>query len=491
MVDLRRIGVKQIKFLIKVVFFREVLFPILSLPIFPGRWKHVVHVRFLHPFIYKNIFHPTITKEVYNRFKKDIESGTWTVSKLRRSFRNKGVDLSMIPDDLFLALKESAISLDDKEGVEHQSRLIKFIKDIDYKFDIGFKLIELYNFLIRCGLFVAGLHLREKIKKFIETDINNAEFTDRGKVSVSLGFMLEHGEVDLFDACFDNRSQNLSSTQVKLLNELRSILCDSTFKPSLDFTSNDLSFKTYIEDRHIAIVAPAKSSEEDGSEIDKFDRVVRISYSTQNIRLNQAVKGSKIDISYLISPASLYLFNHSKYKYDSKINWIVFQGVSMGKHFISNILESKNKEVNEKELPQNRSIVNYNPILINSTLNTLPHIVLDLVKFSPSKIFIYHADFMLTVMRYKGYYNSKYSKFNKHHARLLRSLKSFSSGHDPFLQFNIVKRLYDANKICGDSRFTEVINFTPLDFAKELQSVYGEVGRIQLKNKYDEGIFKE
>jgi hypothetical protein len=97
----------------------------------------------------------------------------------------------------------------------------------------------------------------------------------------------------------------------------------------------------------------------------------------------------------------------------------------------------------------------------------IPLIVNDLVRHNAKKIFIFHADLLLTIKRSTGYYSKRYSKLNKQAAFLTNT-----GSHDAISSFNYLKEFYNQRRVSGDLKFLKAVRLSVHEYAKRLESKY-------------------
>ena len=97
----------------------------------------------------------------------------------------------------------------------------------------------------------------------------------------------------------------------------------------------------------------------------------------------------------------------------------------------------------------------------------IQNIILDLSRYNPEEIFLYHFDVMLSKERIAGYYTDVKNNEELH----LKMIKCFP-GHDPVTQFLILKSFWKSGFIKGDERFEEVISMNAENYMKSMQKNY-------------------
>ena len=135
--------------------------------------------------------------------------------------------------------------------------------------------------------------------------------------------------------------------------------------------------------------------------------------------------------------------------------------------------------INTKHL-NGRSIERIDKALFNGSLHGLPNIIIDVLRFNPKKIFLYHFDMMLTKERVAGYFTPDSEEENKNIKHLTNNRLTGLAGHDPVTQFVILKSFWKRGIIEGDFRFEEVIKMEIKDYMKNLQKNYRGLNDVKI-----------
>ena len=106
--------------------------------------------------------------------------------------------------------------------------------------------------------------------------------------------------------------------------------------------------------------------------------------------------------------------------------------------------------------------------MYHGSLNLLPNILLDLVRFNAKSIKVFHSDLYLTLIPSKGYYEN----FNN---EVITAIRGFSFSHDPLTQYFITNTLWKNNKIFGDQYFENVMTLDALTYMKILEMKYSKI----------------
>jgi hypothetical protein len=104
-------------------------------------------------------------------------------------------------------------------------------------------------------------------------------------------------------------------------------------------------------------------------------------------------------------------------------------------------------------------------MLPDTHFNAGPNAVLDLLRFNPAGIRVFNTDMMLSAGRFSGYRLAG--------AKPIDYTRSFIKTHDPFLQYEIMQRLWHMGSISGDPRFDEVMAMGLRRYTEQLQQAHG------------------
>jgi len=349
------------------------------------------------------------------------------------------------------------------ENLKLQNYLSNIIEEIPVQ-DIDIRdFIHFYNISLMLGLFHVGYHLREKAILSAIGRVKNRKVLDAKDYFYGVPALYEKNEHSYLLGILN---ENESFKNVEYSKFLKIINSKNDKKNKTENISND--FHSFIQGKSIAIVGPAKSLNNDAKEIDSYDIVVRCNYKEEGIGVDNLIKGVRCDISYYNGTNVKYLMASNLQNFPKNIDWIVFD-----KEYRHEILKKKFKELGINNKYRFKLLNRANKYLFNGRPNAIPNIVYDLLLHKPAQIKIFHADFMLTVGRSKGYFAGIMPKdFN----RKKKELRSISRNHDPISQFRFMKNLYNKNLIEGDKRFEEVINLSTKEFMTQLNEIYAEVG---------------
>jgi len=358
------------------------------------------------------------------------------------------------------------------KGLDFQNKnksLINRIESSNFNNLHYFEILQIYGLALRFGLFELAYHLRKKSLQIALSYKINPKKICVWKLKAKLSALLEQEDFVEFDnlfLMFDSKFKN----EKLMLNHLKLILKKKERLESKSDTilgdkisNNDKNFHKYIKDKKVIIVGPMPKDNEDGTEIDRGDIVIRPNCKSKKSTGNPIQKGTKCDITYINGEQASYIKETGCPDWPSDILWIV--GKSEGDaEDVLNRLKSDN--INDTNL-MIRNIEKVDIALFNGTLNFLPHIITDLCRFNPKKIFLYHFDLNLTKERIKGYYPK--SVYPESENLIKFNLKNFSFTHDPVTQFKILKSFWKRGLISGDSSFEEVMKMDEINYMRSLE----------------------
>ena len=334
-----------------------------------------------------------------------------------------------------------------------------------------FEVLHIYSLSIRLGLFELGYHLRNKSLEITLSHSNFEKKSQIWKLKAKLSALLEIEDFLEFDRLyltFDDQWEQ----EKKLLNFLRNIIEHPSKASSQNLFSKldtkNYNFRKFVENKKIVIVGPSPTDKNDGFLIDNADLVVRNNYINSETIGNNATKGSRCEISYINTEITNFIAEGGYSKWSPQIIWIIAKSLNDKKTILNKLSLDKVKT----EKLNVRNLVQINQALFNGSLHALPNIVIDLLKFNPKEIFLYHFDLMLTKERMKEYYPDYWRKKIKKKGYLIDVRLNGLAKHDPVTQFVLLKKFWSRGIIKGDSRFEEIIKMNVEEYMINLQKYY-------------------
>lgn len=333
-----------------------------------------------------------------------------------------------------------------------------------------FELLDIYHLALRCCLYELAYNLR---KISLNIAIRYSNFLNKSEswmFKAKLSALIETGDYLEFDKLFPMFKHGLQSEK-NALSYLREALGDSDTnfltKTNLNINSKqNKSFEQFINNKNIVFVGPPPVNKKDGTMIDNSEIVIRANYRSKDSLGDPVYKGSRCDISYINLEQTNHILSNKILHWPSDISWVVGKVLGNADNIIKKLYLSK---IDIKNLNA-RCIQDINAGLFNGTLNLLPIIILDLKRFNPKNIFVCHVDICLTKEKIGGYFPKNWKR-NSNDQIHLHTIKTFI-GHDPIIQFTILKSFWKKGFIKGDQRFEEVISMMPEEYMKSLQDIY-------------------
>ena len=114
-----------------------------------------------------------------------------------------------------------------------------------------------------------------------------------------------------------------------------------------------------------------------------------------------------------------------------------------------------------------RTLKRIDNVLFCGSLFMLPNIIVDLSRYNPKEIFLYHFDLLLSKDRIPGYLPD-INNDKELHLKLIKNL----SAHDPVINFVILKIFWKNGFIKGDHHIEEVMKMETEDYMKNLEKNY-------------------
>lgn len=393
-------------------------------------------------------------------------------------FNDRSVRCELIGNDWWKGFV-IASGLTDTEGKEIQEKLAEDINSLDGNLLEHWELLHIYALAVRVGLLVVGYAVRQKARESAIGYLKNKKRISLYKMRSALAVLLETEQLDELNHVLSSLGKRYDSEK-KLFRHVQNLLYnknDQIKKENFKDSEKDLAFSNYIKGKKIAIVGPAKTTTEDAAEIDSFDLVVRCNYKEKGVGVDEIIKGLRCDVSYFNFEQVRYFLKERKVNWPEGISWVVCKsrsGARKIKEKIDGILQNTDKDQLDNLL-KTRFIKNFKDTIFMNTPNAMSNITMDLLRFEPMEIKIFHADMMLTVTRNNGYYPSLWERENN----MERTFLKFSSrSHEPVIQYWILYTLFKNGKIGGDKRFEEVMMMGEIEYIKQLQHIYGNAGRL-------------
>ena len=419
----------------------------------------------------------------YTKLKNNLQNLHYKKNEiyfLHQIFKKLGVRSNLIDDEYWKNFILLSCLFDKKKYDELNDHLISQIKNSNFDSMEYWELLRIYSFSIRIGLFELGFFLRNQaIKQSLEYGLNLVS-GKTWRLKAKLSALLESENFDDFDKLFPLlRKRKKVEKFLRLFTSVRSwwtkeerslsILRDIMIKYhhnenkeiliNID-TQEDLIFRKFIKGKKISIVGPAFTNKSDIEKINEADVVIRINYTKEQVNSNYDKKEIRCDINYFNTVNTLNILKNKIKPYFQNNSWIINKNSSD-----SNKIKSK-LNLEDMNSVNFRTINMLNLGLFSGHLMLMPNIVLDLARFDPGKITIFHSDLYLTKKVKKNY--NFYSE-NVHASKLV---SAFAKNHDPITQYKILNFFWKNNFIEGDDRFEMIMQMGVKNYMLEFKKIH-------------------
>ena len=406
----------------------------------------------------------------------------WPINKthkfLHEAFNKHEVRSNLIKDQWwedFMSLTKLPAG---EEFEKINQSLIRRIENSNFDSLEYWEVMNIYSFTILFGLNEMAYHLR---KKAFEIALNYPFYLEKynsWKLKGKLSAYLEKGRYSEFESLFTslkyrqkkkyighNSLKVLWSKEEDSIGYLKELLSEYKSNSNISILKNydtdeDFKFRQFVQGKKIAIVGPQQSYKKDGYEIDNSDIVIRFNYFADNNLSDPTTKGSRCDISYFNGKMQENFIKDYCENFSSDLKWVISKDQDGPEKIVqklsSNLILTKSFNI--------RSIKKIDHALFKGNLTALPNVVVDLARFNPSKINIFHADLMLSKKKNEPNYISAGFE-NYAHIGLAKN-------HDPITQFWILNFFWKRGLIKGDDRFVEIMNMGAENYMKEFQKNY-------------------
>ena len=179
----------------------------------------------------------------------------------------------------------------------------------------------------------------------------------------------------------------------------------------------DIAFADYVKGKRIAVVGPSHPIEENGSEIDTYDIIVRLNHFGK--KPSKELVGSEINVSYYNGEYGETLLKMDEKEFLNELDYVV-QKKPKYKLNVENVNERASKK--------------FDSFLFLGGFNMIPHAVLDLLMFDIKEVKIFNTNFFLSSQRYISGYPDKL-------------VVSGIALHDATTQINLIRHLWK-NGVC-------------------------------------------
>lgn len=213
-------------------------------------------------------------------------------------------------------------------------------------------------------------------------------------------------------------------------------------------------FRDKIEGKHICVVGPAATTAANGKEIDEYDLVARVNFtSPDNIAGTSETHGRRTDISYI---------NGVMYKSVNKNSYSILKNSSFSMVFRNSAFQRYLRKRVGVQIDDNMRTMPILPKVFGSNVVSvfgIQRIILDLMLFKPAEIYIFNADFFTQMA-------------GSMHASGYKTAGTQFYEHDLLYSFRITRYLYNSGLISGDGLFKHLMTWTDKQYLERLDEVY-------------------
>lgn len=409
------------------------------------------------------------------------------IDLLHKAFKMNEIRSNIIHKDWWLDFITLCLVTKRKDFKHLNLSLINRIEKSNFKSLEYWEVICISAFSIAVGLVEIGYNLHKKAIKIALSYPENLEKYESWKLKSKLSAYLETSNYSEFDRLFPVLESRLTKKyfgffylikkkwekeqfQLKYYREILKFYDQKLnnydqklIKNNFDKFDNeqDLQFRKFIENKKIAIVGPVDTKKKDGVEIDKADIIIRFNHIKKNDWGDPIIKGFRCDITYINDNRSEILIKKkSSSLISDKGPWVVCKDQESEKKIL--------KKINRKKpaLLKVRSLKKIDLAVFKGNILFLPNVLLDLVRFRPSKISIFHIDLALTNKKdssYSTYIRKDYEKYQP---------IGLAKNHDIFSQFSMIKLFWKRGLVKGDNVFEEIMKMDIKNYVKKYQSIY-------------------
>lgn len=391
-------------------------------------------------------------------FKYSIERLNTIILNENNSFKNENLF------SFWASFKEYFISQNEKDSI----RLLNILSENLLNQSLShYQLLNLYTIVLRTGRFEFAYLIRnasqdELIKNYKKYKKINKDIIYK-IVSIYLERKDDENSLKYFKLIKDTKNKKYKNFCYFVRLLYSSDFCLNKFIKIENFNNEiDTLYGDTINNKNIALVGPGNFESIDGELIDSHDLVIRLNYEDSLKYASPIKKGTKCNITYFSGGQTTFLLENKISDWPKDITWLVTK--------VNNVIELiKLKFFRFGNLSTNvRSFIHQDINLYHGSLNLLPNILLDLIRFNAKSIKVFHSDLYLTLLPSKGYYED-------YNNEVITAIRGFSFSHDPLTQYFLTNTLWKNNKIIGDQYFDTVMNMDALSYMKNLEKKYKKI----------------
>jgi len=399
-----------------------------------------------------NRFNLTIAYQTINKL-FEVKKKKFTNKQIKNLFFQRGIKLNFNNDGVYIKLLDLIIGEGDlKKNKNFFENFFKNLTPLPYQHKSWMRLRDILY--LKSQIFLGGLCREQSINSVVKSKSSFfLSHKDRARAMLERFLKNKINTEDFklfpFEKYLNKRLFN---------NFIRIFFEDINIKIRSDKDQED--FINFLKNKNIAIVGPAAIENNNASEIDSYDVVIRLNYTFSGKNLDEFHKGLKVDISYYNGEQIDHIIKNNNCRLPADLAMICIKDNSF-KRF------EKIKKVNPKKII--KKVTNYNALNFYSSLNLLPITLLDILASDVKSIKVFHSDLFITTMRNSNYYPRA---FKREKLKQTKVLKESFLNHDPMMHHILLKRIYQNSKIIGDDSFDRVMKMETHEYLKKLSDLY-------------------
>lgn len=409
-----------------------------------------------------------------------------TLKPLHIAFAARNVRSHLLGHDWWADFVFAATNLDENSQ-DTQDKLVARIKALPLNTLQHWELLHVYALALRVGLFMVGYVLRCKAREVAIDYLRQGKKLSPAQLIAAIAAQMETGQYAEVQKNIAQLGRRYAREK-QLLSYLYGLMAperDAELIPNsgLDDSEQDREFRKLVQGKSIAVVGPAKVDRQDAAQIDSYELVVRCNYREKGVGVDDTVKGLRCDITYFNGVQDKYFCDQETVNWPHEIEWAVCKSQVRAERVaekVTRFLDTCKDTGSFRNLHRfkTRALQPARRVIFhNKRLNAIPNIALDLHRFNPASIYVFHVDLFLTVERISSYHPDT-MKIDNYLRQSVAALSSFSGVMDPITQYWILHELWQLGKIEGDSRFNEVMSLGEQEYMRQLQVIYGSLGRL-------------
>jgi hypothetical protein len=216
------------------------------------------------------------------------------------------------------------------------------------------------------------------------------------------------------------------------------------------------SITKYIEGKSVAIVGPAPSNIDLSSEINSYDVVIRLNYKGKEYFKYASDSGNKINVSYYNGENSTLIKNFKNRSFLDDIDFAIFKKFKYGYQI----------EL-QKKYKKSRELKSFDSYIFMGSLNMIPNVVLDILRFNTTKIKIFKTNFFMSDFPHEKGYKLK----NQAEIKTSDSWNMHWE-HNLVSQIKLMKNLWRSSKIEIDHECMKVLELNIDEYIKNMEMIY-------------------